>query len=216
MQNFGNYDISVPNYLSNCVAKIGQQWKISLLIVFTSCSILRPRSARQAHLPLRASIFLLTFFAHSCLSLTPARTCDLVIMTARGLHVAVPILCGRPRCGHRACHLAARWRCGLGARASCSLCSAHLLSTTFPVCPLPRHRAPPVYLYPVPQVDSRACDGKAVTSRKTSWTAETAPGYHHHHHPHPCLPRDCELAESLLNSDPSSPPWPKNHSQTIQ
>ena len=142
--------------------------------------------------------------------------CDLVIMTARGLHVAVPILCGRPRCGHRACHLAARWRCGLGARASCSLCSAHLLSTTFPVCPLPRHRAPPVYLYPVPQVDSRACDGKAVTSRKTSWTAETAPGYHHHHHPHPRLPRDCELAESLLNSDPSSPPWPKNHSQTIQ
>ena len=30
MQNFVNYDISVPNYLSNCVAKIGQQWKISL------------------------------------------------------------------------------------------------------------------------------------------------------------------------------------------
>ena len=102
-------------------------------------------------------------------------------------------------------------RCSRPAAA----CAAHLLSTTFPVCPLPRHRAPPVYLYPVPQVDSRACDGKAVTSRKTSWTAETAPGYHHHHHPHPCLPRDCELAESLLNSDPS-PPWPKNHSQTIQ
>ena len=117
MQNFVNYDISVPNYLSNCVAKIGQQWKISLLIVFTSCSILRPRSAWQAHLPLRAPFFLLPFFAHSCLSLTPARTCDLVIMTARGLHVAVPILCGRPRCGHRACHLAARWRCGLGARS---------------------------------------------------------------------------------------------------
>ena len=149
-------------------------------------------------------------FAH------PLRTCDLVIMTARGLHIAVPILCGRPRCGHRACHLAARWPCGLGARAlPAAACAAHLLSTTFPVCPLPRHRAPPVYLYPVPQVDSRACDGKAVTSRKTSWTAETAPGYHHHHHPHPCLPRDCELAESLLNSDPS-PPWPKNHSQTIQ
>ena len=118
MQNFVNYDISVPNYLSNCVAKIGQQWKISLLIVFTSCSILRPRSAWQAHLPLPAPIFLLTFFAPSCRSIAhPLRTCDLVTMTARGLYIAVPILCGRPRCGHRACHLAARWPCGLGARA---------------------------------------------------------------------------------------------------
>ena len=79
MQNFVNYDISVPNYLSNCVAKIGQQWKISLLIVFTSCSILRPRSARQAHLPLCPPIFLLNFFAHSCLSLTP---CALVSATS--------------------------------------------------------------------------------------------------------------------------------------
>ena len=146
MQNFVSYDISLPNYLSNCVAKIGQQWKISLLIVFTSCSILRPRSARQAHLPLRASILLLTFlfFAHSCRSLAhPLRACecDLVIMTARGLHVAVPILCGRPRCGHRACHLAARWRCGLGARASCSLCCTFAfhdfpcLSAASPPCP---------------------------------------------------------------------------------
>ena len=138
MQNFVNYDISVPNYLSNCVAKIEQQWKISLLMVFTSCSILRPRSARQAHLPLP----LLTFFAHSCLSIAhPLRICDLVIMTARGLHVAVPILCGRPRCGHRACHLAARWRCGLGARASCSLCCTFAfhdfpcLSAASPPCP---------------------------------------------------------------------------------
>ena len=47
----------------------------------------------------------------------PLRAGALVIMTARGLHIAVPILCGRPRCGHRACHLAARWPCGLGARA---------------------------------------------------------------------------------------------------
>ena len=118
MQNFVNYDISVPNYLSNCVAKIGQQWKISLLIVFTSCSILRPRSAWQAHLPLPAPIFLLTFFAHSCHSLTPpARLQPRHHDRARPPSRRVPILCGRPRCGHRACHLAARWPCGLGARA---------------------------------------------------------------------------------------------------
>ena len=87
----------------------------------------------------------------------------------------------------------------------------HMLSTTFPVCA--SSASPPcarsIYI-PFPQVDSRACDGKAVTSssssssrRATSWPAETAPGYHHHP---PTLPSsDCELAESLLNSDPSPP-----------
>ena len=72
-------------------------------------------------------------------------------------------------------------RCSRPAAA----CAAHLLSTTFPVCPLPRHRAPPVYLYPVPQVDSRACDGKAVTSKTTS-----------------CLPENRD--RSRLPSPPSS------------
>ena len=110
------------------------------------------------------------------------------------------VLCGGPRCGHPSWP----WRAGgvgLGGLLPHCRPPLHMLSTTFPVCA--SSASPPCArsIYTTfPQVDSRACDGKAVTSRTTSWPAETAPGYHHH----PPLPSsDCELAESLLNSDPT-------------
>ena len=134
----------MPNYLSHCVAKIGQQWKISLPTHSLHFLLYFEAQVSAAGPPAFACVHLSTHLLRSFLPFAhPLRACecDLVIMTARGLHVAVPILCGRPRCGHRACHLAARWRCGLGARASCSLCCTFAfhdfpcLSAASPPCP---------------------------------------------------------------------------------